>query len=95
MFIKILDTDPDSTDPIHCCIADKITLMHGVSSFFSPSFIVFFNNNRISYVGEMLCCVGKYQPVKDLAIGGIVMLENVSGEPETIVEAMVVNKVSP
>ncbi len=40
-------------------------------------------------------CVGKYQPVKDLAIGGIVMLENVSGEPETIVEAMVVNKVSP
>jgi hypothetical protein len=43
----------------------------------------------------MLCCVGKYQPVKDLAIGGIVMLENVSGEPETIVEAMVVNKVSP
>lgn len=35
---------------------------------------------------------GKYQPVKDLAIGGIVMLENVTGEAETIVEAMVVNK---
>lgn len=35
---------------------------------------------------------GKYQPVKDLAIGGIVMLENTSGEPETIVEPMVVNK---
>ncbi len=49
----------------------------------------------IECVGDMLCCVGKYQPVKDLAIGGIVMLENVSGEPETIVEAMVVNKVSP
>ncbi len=31
--------------------------------------------------------------MKDLAIGGIVMLENVSGEPDTIVEAMVVNKV--
>ena len=31
--------------------------------------------------------------MKDLAIGGIVMLENTSGEPETIVEPMVVNKV--
>jgi hypothetical protein len=31
--------------------------------------------------------------VKDLSIGGVVMLENTSGEPETIVEPMVVNKV--
>jgi hypothetical protein len=37
---------------------------------------------------------GKYQPVKDLSIGGVVMLENTSGEPETIVEPMIVNKVT-
>merc|ERR1711872_687957 len=28
----------------------------------------------------------KYEPVKDLNIGGIIMLDNVSGEKETIVE---------
>ena len=35
----------------------------------------------------------KYQPVKDLGIGGIVILNNVSGEKDTIVEPMVVVKV--
>jgi len=34
----------------------------------------------------------KYQPVKDIGIGGMVMLENISGEEETIVEPMVVVK---
>jgi len=34
----------------------------------------------------------KYQPVKDLSIGGIVILNNVSGEKDTIVEPMVVVK---
>jgi len=34
----------------------------------------------------------KYQPVKDLGIGGIVILNNVSGEKDTIVEPMVVVK---
>jgi 26S proteasome regulatory subunit N2 len=36
----------------------------------------------------------KYKPVKDISIGGMVMLENVSGEEDTIVEPMVVVKTS-
>lgn len=34
----------------------------------------------------------KYEPVKDLNIGGIIMLDNVSGEKETIVEPMLIIK---
>jgi len=34
----------------------------------------------------------KYEPVKDLNIGGIILLDNVSGEKEEIVAPMVVNK---
>merc|ERR1719186_1982065 len=34
----------------------------------------------------------KYKPVKDISIGGMVMLENISGEEETLVEPMVVAK---
>merc|ERR1712168_1795341 len=33
-----------------------------------------------------------YEPSKDLSIGGIIMLDNLSGEKEQIVEPMVVNK---
>ena len=39
-------------------------------------------------------CIGKYENVKELSIGGIIMLKNLSGEKEEIVEPMVVNKVS-
>merc|ERR1712127_721152 len=35
---------------------------------------------------------GRYRPMKDLSIGGIVMLDNTSGEAEEIVEPMEVNK---
>jgi 26S proteasome regulatory subunit N2 len=35
---------------------------------------------------------GRYKPMKDLSIGGIVMLDNTSGEAEEIVEPMEVNK---
>lgn len=35
---------------------------------------------------------GKYENVKELSIGGIIMLKNLSGEKEEIVEPMVVNK---
>merc|ERR1711970_1634963 len=34
----------------------------------------------------------KYTPMKDIKIGGIVMLNNVTGEKEEIVEPMAVNK---
>ena len=37
--------------------------------------------------------IGKYENVKELSIGGIIMLKNLSGEKEEIVEPMVVNKV--
>lgn len=35
----------------------------------------------------------KYEPVKDISIGGVVLLDNVSGEKEEIVAPMVVDKV--
>ena len=38
--------------------------------------------------------LGKYQTVKELNIGGIIVLDNVSGETEQIVEPMVVSKVT-
>jgi len=37
--------------------------------------------------------IGKYENVKELSIGGIIMLKNLSGEKEEIVEPMVVTKV--
>ena len=39
-------------------------------------------------------CLAKYKAVKDLGIGGIVILDNISGEKDTIVEPMVVVKVT-
>jgi len=36
----------------------------------------------------------RYAPVKDLSIGGIVLLDNTTGEKEEIVEPMEVNKAS-
>merc|ERR1712002_1309823 len=35
---------------------------------------------------------GRYKPMKDLSIGGIVLLDNTSGDAEEIVEPMEVNK---
>jgi len=35
---------------------------------------------------------GRYKPMKDLSIGGIILLDNTSGEAEEIVEPMEVNK---
>ena len=46
-----------------------------------------------SYMTEIYF-LGKYQTVKELNIGGIIVLDNVSGETEQIVEPMVVSKVT-
>merc|ERR1712059_169254 len=35
---------------------------------------------------------GKYRPMKDISIGGIVLLDNTSGEVDEVVEPMEVNK---
>merc|ERR1719420_2467051 len=38
---------------------------------------------------------GKYKPMKDISIGGIVLLDNTSGEADEVVEPMEVNKETP
>lgn len=59
-----------------------------------PSFEILSNPARVMKAQLRVINLeeNKYQPVKDLNIGGIIMLDNVSGEKETIVEPMVVNK---
>ena len=53
------------------------------------------NPARVMKAQLRVCSVvdAKYSPMKNVSIGGVVMLNNVTGEKEEIVEPMAVNKV--
>jgi len=62
-----------------------------------PSFEMLANPARVMKAQLKVTTLedGKYKPMKDISIGGIVLLDNTSGEADEVVEPMEVNKETP